>query len=118
MNPFAKALQEGKFYIGGVCIDCTMVLVNGDGSGKDPKWDEAEFDRVCQKYEITPGHPHNLPQWDSEIGCAHAGAPCPDDADCDCQDNSFSTRQCDACGTRLHGSRHDFTFVARSDMRN
>jgi hypothetical protein len=116
MNAFAKALKEGKFYVGGVCDDCSSVLVSGDASGNDRDWDETEFARVCQKYEITPGHPHGLPQWNSEIGCSHGSDPCPDDADCDCDDRGFCHSQCDACGTHLHGSRHDFTFVARRDM--
>jgi hypothetical protein len=114
MNAFAKALEEGKFYVGGVCDDCQSVLVNGDSSGNDRDWDEAEFARVVRAYEITPGHPCNLTEWFTE--CSHAGTPCPDDADCDCQDREFSTSQCDGCGTWMHGSRHDFTFVSRSDL--
>lgn len=115
MNAFAKALDEGKFYVGGVCIDCTMVLVNGDGSGNDPEWDEAEFDRVCEKYDITPGHPHGLTRWFDD--CPHTEVPCPDDADCDCERNTFSTSQCAACGTYLHGERQDFLFIERSDLK-
>lgn len=113
MNMFAKALNEGRFYVGGACDDCQSVLVNGDGSGNDPEWNEAEFDRVRAEYDITPGHPHNLPQWFTD--CSHIGERCPDD-DCDCERNTFSTSQCDACGTYLHGERHDFIFVLRSDM--
>jgi hypothetical protein len=118
MNAFAKALDEGKFFVGGVCGDCRSVLVNGDASGNDPDWNEFEFNRVCQEYDITPGHPHNFPQWEHEIGCGHGSKPCPDDADCDCQDRGFRTSPCDACGTYLHGDRYDFTFVACSDMED
>jgi len=116
MNRLAKALEEGKFYVGGVCDDCQSVLVNGDFSGNADDWDVDEFDRACRKYLITPGHPHNLPEWESEIGCSHGSEPCPDDADCYCGENNFSTSQCDACGTHLHGARHDFTFVELSDL--
>jgi hypothetical protein len=118
MNAFAKALNEGKFYVGNVCDDCQSVLVNGDASGNAADWDEARFNAAADAYEITPGHPHNLPEWEASIGCSHGSEPCPDDDDCYCGENDFSTSQCDGCGTYLHGSRHSFTFVKRSDLEN
>lgn len=116
MNAFAKALNEGKFYVGRVCDDCQSVLVNGDASGNDRDWDETEFNRVVQKYEITQGHPCTLTEWNGSVSCVHLGEPCPDDDDCSCAETDLSTSQCDGCGTWLHGARHDFIFIERSDM--
>lgn len=30
----------------------------------------------------------------------------PDDYECDCETNTFSTSQCEGCGSYLHGERH------------
>ena len=111
MNAFAKALKEGQFRVGKVCTDCTMVAVNGDGSGNDPDWNEAKYEATCAKYDVTYGHPHELTQWFTD--CPHAGERCPDDGDCDCERDPFSTTECAMCGTRLHGERQDFIFIER-----
>jgi hypothetical protein len=116
MSAYSEALEQGKFYVGGVCTDCMVTLVNGDYSGNSDDWDVDEFDRITREYDINPGHPHNLPEWFTE--CAHAGAPCPDDADCDCAERGFGTSRCETCGTFLHGDRHEFTFIARRDLEN
>lgn len=103
--PFAEALKTGQFNVGKVCQDCTMVLVNGDGSGNDSEWDEAKYDATCATYSLTPGHPH-----DAEWHDCHEGR-CEDD--CDCERTEFSTSECDVCGSRLHGERHDFLMIER-----
>lgn len=34
----------------------------------------------------------------------------PGDYECDCEENTFSTSDCDGCGTYLHGERHAMTL--------
>jgi hypothetical protein len=116
MNAFAKALEEGRFYVGNVCDDCTVTHENSDGSGNSRDWDGARYSRTCAEYDLSLGHPHDLPQWFTD--CSHIGERCPDDADCDCERTEFSTSECDLCGTNLHGARHHYVFIKRSDLRN
>lgn len=111
MNPYAKALEEGKFNVDGVCPDCVMARENGDTSGNDPDWSEAQFTETLAKYDVIIGHPHGN-QWHTE--CAHWETPCPDDDDCDCERAEFSRSECGMCGSHLHGERHDYTFIERA----
>lgn len=111
MSAFAKALEEGKFNVSGVCTDCLMAKENGDTSGNDPGWDAEQFNRTNELYEAAIGHPHDGEWW---TDCSHHGQPCPDDADCDCEKNTFSTSQCGMCGAYLHGERHDYVFIERA----
>lgn len=34
----------------------------------------------------------------------------PDDYECECETNAFSTSQCEGCGSYLHGERHAMTL--------
>lgn len=34
----------------------------------------------------------------------------PDDYECDCEESSFSTSQCEGCGSYLYGERHAMTL--------
>ena len=34
----------------------------------------------------------------------------PDDYECDCEKNTYSTSQCEGCGSYLHGERHAMTL--------
>lgn len=36
--------------------------------------------------------------------------PVPDDYECDCETNTFSTSQCEGCGSHLAGERHAMTL--------
>lgn len=38
------------------------------------------------------------------------GSDAPDDYECDCERNTFSTSQCEGCGSWLHGERHALTL--------
>lgn len=33
----------------------------------------------------------------------------PDDYECDCEQNTYSTSSCDGCGSEYHGERHAMT---------
>lgn len=112
MTKFAKAMEEGRFYVGKVCNDCLMIRENGDGDGNDPDWDGAQFTETLNTYDVSLGHPHFLPQWFND--CSHIGESCSKDTDCDCERNEFSKTPCDMCGTDLHGERHDYIFIERS----
>lgn len=36
----------------------------------------------------------------------------PDSYECDCETNTFSTSQCEGCGSYLHGERHAMTLFS------
>lgn len=70
------------------CVDCTMEIANGDLSGLTD--------------EQAAAHRHNMNlRWGNEpvylvITCSGGDESC----------DSFSTVQCDGCGTYLAGERH------------
>jgi hypothetical protein len=106
-NPFASALESGRFVAGTACTDCYLSLC-ADGPGEpDPEWNEAAMLATLRRYEVTPGHLHSGPYSD----CVHAERPCEDD--CDCEHDPFSAAVCALCGTRTAGSRDAVTLVER-----
>jgi hypothetical protein len=38
------------------------------------------------------------------------GSDAPGDYECDCETDTYSTSQCDGCGSYLHGERHAMTL--------
>lgn len=82
-----------------VCIDCFILLCNGDISDgvEDPEKLLSKF----EGFHVMPGMPSS----------EHA-EKCPRDKDgeCDCEDDTFSTSACDGCGSYLHGERHAVTI--------
>jgi len=78
-----------------VCVDCFVLLVNGDVSPycENP---DALMTKL-EGYEPTPGmlREEHAEECDGE--------------ECDCETNPFSTSQCDGCGSTLHGERHAVT---------
>lgn len=107
-NDFAWALRTGKFSVEKVCTTCVFAKEYGDTTGADEDWDEARFTETLNTYEATMGHPHES-EWFTD--CHHDGERCPDDADCDCERDSYSTTECGMCGSTLGGERHDFIFI-------
>lgn len=41
------------------------------------------------------------------------GSDAPGDYECECEQNTFSTSQCEGCGSWLHGERHALTLFAK-----
>lgn len=87
-----------------LCGDCMIVAVNGDYSGFDYQMNgrgpKAEAKRDARIAEVDAGlaslGPHLVPSFDVEADKGY---------------DEFSTRPCECCGTKLHGSRFEFSIL-------
>ena len=75
-----------------LCQDCMMFAVNGDLSGIDYHYSGEEADKRAK--EVTDGVAKLGPHLVSADG-----------------EREFSACRCDACGTHLAGSRHEFAVL-------
>jgi hypothetical protein len=107
MATFPEIIEQGKYAECKACVDCYMVLVNGDASGNSDDWNEAKYAETCNAYNITAGHFHT----GEYSNCSHAGTECEDD--CDCERTEFSWSGCDICGSHLGGTRYDVIMIKR-----
>lgn len=86
-----------------VCIDCYVLLVNGDVSPDCENADDllTEF----ENFRAFPGMRSNehSEQCREELQSG-------DYQDCDCEYDTYSTSQCDGCGSYSHGERHAVTI--------
>jgi hypothetical protein len=105
-----------------VCQDCLMHHANGEcGSCSDlyGPHDEEPLSAIEAPFTVAMG-----------MGWADHGDDClthvirdlearfpdvdwpdvPGDYECDCETNTFSTSQCEGCGSYLHGERHAMTL--------
>lgn len=99
--------QTQESFTGWCCIDCLMILANGEDN---PEWtaDETEahhaaMDHYCQGCDVTLGllaSDHDCPYGTNE--------------ECDCAQIDFTWRSCDTCGSQLGGSRDAVTFWVAS----
>lgn len=81
-----------------VCVDCCQWLANADASSLDFHYDESEArERLA---EIQGGERDIIETTGGHIVCGNIE-----------DDEEFSRRACDCCGSRLHGSRHAFTIL-------
>ena len=79
-----------------LCEDCMIFAVNGDATGIDDSTRE-----LAVVEGVGELGPHLVPSFDSETGDG-----------CEEEIGVWCTRQpCDACGSRLHGSRHRFAIL-------
>lgn len=78
-----------------LCVDCTIVAVNGDYSGIDSDERVEEIDEGLEELG-----PHLVPDFDSESGEGH---------------EDFSHRGCDCCGSGLAGEFHRFAVLGEGD---
>ena len=84
-----------------ICQDCLMHEANGEcGSCHN---DEHGHDEEPLS-AIEPG-------WNITLGMDRNEHQCGEDVDeCDCEESTYSTSQCDGCGSYLHGERHAATL--------
>jgi len=96
-----------------VCVCCMLSHANGEccdsdehgGDGVQP-WAKLEdnervamglsYDEHGTSCTMHPDHP----EWDR-------------DTECDCETDTYSTSQCDGCGSYLHGERHAFHLLVK-----
>lgn len=88
-----------------VCVDCMLHHANGEcGSCSDlygPHDEEPLSLLMGQHYAM------------GMVRGEHLGENfCGDVDECDCETNTYSTSQCEGCGSWLHGERHAFTVFA------
>ena len=79
------------------CQDCTIAECNGDYSGME----DARAAEVAAGLSALSQSGHLAANWDSETG--------------DGQED-FSRRQCDGCGTALHGYRARFAQFTKGGV--
>ena len=85
-----------------VCVDCMLIHANGECDTDRPESEPEPWSTVDQsRFDVAMGGEHR------EV--CDAG----DSDDCDCATNTFSTAQCEGCGSYLHGERHLFTLFVR-----
>ena len=85
-----------------VCQDCIMEIANGDLTGLDYHLDhdEATARAIEIRSAIASFYPHHLvPGGTDEDGE-------------EIEDDEFSARDCDCCGSWLAGSRHPVTLLS------
>lgn len=87
------------------CTDCTSLAThavwwqNPDGT--------REGEPRCGEFECMSGPDDAVAGGTTTIPTPF---PVPDDYECDCETNTYSTSQCQGCGSYLHGERHAMTL--------
>lgn len=91
---------------GNVCVDCTMLLANGETPDGWGEFETAEWmQRINAKTgmcEVTLG----MMASEHADGCDALETG----NDCQCEQTDFSTSPCDLCGSPLAGARNAVTF--------
>lgn len=92
-----------------VCVNCLLHLANGecgDCHRKEGHEGGEPLSRVDVRYASVgmgwQDHSEDCLTYTSE------GNP-PGDYECECETNTFSTMQCEGCGSYLYGERHAIT---------
>lgn len=94
-------MNDASYGVIWVCQCCVLTHANGEccsneqhgGDGAEP------LNRIEAPYRITMGMMED----------EHDSA-CVDFSACGCAENSYSTSQCEGCGSYLHGERHAMTL--------
>lgn len=88
-----------------LCVDCSIVAVNGDYSSFDYHYSD-ETERNAKIAKVNAGLErlgrHLVPNFDSETGEGH---------------DTFSTHTCDCCGGYWAGEWHRFAILGPEDER-
>ena len=85
-----------------VCSDCMLVHANGE-CGEDT--DREPWGLLKPGQTVTMG----LPADEHSKYCAvRKTGRWPNNYECDCERNDFSTSPCEGCGSYLHGDRYAF----------
>lgn len=104
-----------------VCVCCLMTAANGECCDSDNHGGDGAV--PLSQTEGRYVHP-GIGWEDHDTSClthlinscksAHSELEWPDvpgDYECDCETNTYSTSQCDGCGSWLHGERHGMTMI-------
>jgi hypothetical protein len=86
-----------------VCMDCMLHEANGECGGCHEGHDEEPLSSIGEGFHAAMGMARDEHECnDDENGIEYR--------ECDCETNSFSTSQCEGCGSYLHGERHAMTL--------
>lgn len=87
-----------------VCQDCMLHHANGEcGSCHDEHGHDREpLSTIGSEFHPAMG----MASEEHANGC--------DAEDCDCETDTYSTSQCEGCGSYLHGERHAMTLFERN----
>lgn len=87
-------MKQQNTYTSCLCVDCAMMLANGDTENAAPEWDKDEALKNLKPGEVTFG------SLDEDYD--------PDEEEAGIED--FSHEECYACGTTLGGTRYTVTI--------
>ncbi len=110
-----------------VCVDCLMHHANGECGGcHNDGHDEEPLSSIGEGFHVAVGmsrEEHECRECeghydtDEALIAAGIGEPMfcdgtcqPAPEECDCETNTYSTSQCEGCGSWLHGERHAMTL--------
>lgn len=104
-----------------VCVDCMLHHANGECGSchREEGHDREPLSAIETPFHVSLGMGYE----NHEDDCLTHGIrdleerfpdldwpDVPDDYECECEINTFSTAQCAGCGTYLHGERHAMTL--------
>ncbi|MFD6249902.1 hypothetical protein [Streptomyces roseolus] len=88
-----------------VCQDCMLHHANGECGGCHEGHDEEPLSSIGEGFHVAMG------MLASKHPCTADYEPMQErEHECDCETNTFSTSQCEGCGSHLHGERHAMTL--------
>jgi hypothetical protein len=101
-----------------VCQDCMLHHANGEcGScyDDDRGHDREPLSAIGDGFHVAMGmtlseHAEGCLWRELATRSPRTGDPALDNYECDCETNSYSTSQCEGCGSYLHGERHAMTL--------
>jgi hypothetical protein len=90
-----------------VCTNCIMHAANGEcGDCHREEGHEGGEPLSLLSPQACPGMGYEDHSEDCEV---HIRGEWPDNYECDCETNTYSTSSCDGCGSSYHGERHAMT---------
>jgi hypothetical protein len=91
-----------------VCQDCMLHHANGECGGCHEGHDQEPLSAVEAPFTVATGMAHEEHAEGCEMRILGAAVVYHDQ--CDCETNTYSTSQCEGCGSYLHGERHAMTL--------
>ena len=101
-----------------VCQDCMLHEANGECGGchnDEHGHDKEPLSSIGEGFHVAMGmvlaeHAEGCLWRDLAHRSPQQSDPTLDNYECDCETNTFSTSQCEGCGSYLHGERHAMTL--------
>lgn len=94
-----------------VCVDCMLHHANGECGGchNDYGHDREPLSSIGEEFHAAMGL-----AWDGHSEDCHNRIESEWRGECDCEMDTYSTSQCEGCGSWLHGERHAMTLFRNS----